>query len=94
MRKPTESDRRGPFAHYGGPVADTTRDLTVVAADGEALALSVREPAESRADGTARPVLLLHGLSQQRYFWTPVGERMRTRPVAALDQRGQRLVEF
>ncbi len=34
------------------------------------------------------PVLLLHGLSQQRHFWGPVIRRLRTRPVAALDQRG------
>lgn len=32
--------------------------------------------------------LLLHGLSQQGRFWDPVIRRMRTRPVAALDQRG------
>jgi pimeloyl-ACP methyl ester carboxylesterase len=37
---------------------------------------------------TAAPVLLLHGLSQQRHFWNPVVGRLRTRPVAALDQRG------
>lgn len=34
------------------------------------------------------PVLLLHGLSQQRAFWGPVIRRMSARPVAALDQRG------
>ncbi len=34
------------------------------------------------------PVLLLHGLSQQRAFWGPVIRRLRARPVAALDQRG------
>ena len=36
---------------------------------------------------TGVPVLLLHGLSQQRHFWSPVVRRMRARPVAALDQR-------
>lgn len=36
----------------------------------------------------ALPVVLLHGLSQQRRFWAPVVRRMRTRPVAAIDQRG------
>jgi pimeloyl-ACP methyl ester carboxylesterase len=39
-------------------------------------------------DGVALPVLLLHGLSQQRRFWGPVVDRLRTRPVATLDQRG------
>ena len=34
------------------------------------------------------PVLLLHGLSQQRAFWSPVVRRLHTRPVATLDQRG------
>ena len=36
----------------------------------------------------AHPVVLLHGLSQQRRFWTPVIARLRHRPVLALDQRG------
>lgn len=36
---------------------------------------------------TGVPVLLLHGLSQQRRFWDPVVRRMHARPVAALDQR-------
>jgi pimeloyl-ACP methyl ester carboxylesterase len=40
-------------------------------------------------DGAAAlPVLLLHGLSQQRQFWGPVISRLRSRPVAAMDQRG------
>ncbi len=34
------------------------------------------------------PVVLLHGLSQQRHFWDPVIRRMRSRPVTAPDQRG------
>jgi pimeloyl-ACP methyl ester carboxylesterase len=39
------------------------------------------------------PVLLLHGLSQQSAFWDPVVRRMRTRPVAAMDQRGHGLTD-
>jgi pimeloyl-ACP methyl ester carboxylesterase len=35
----------------------------------------------------ATPVILLHGLSQQRHFWGPVVRRLRSRPVATLDQR-------
>ena len=35
-----------------------------------------------------RPVVLLHGLSQQRGFWDPVIRRLRHRPVIAVDQRG------
>jgi pimeloyl-ACP methyl ester carboxylesterase len=34
------------------------------------------------------PVILLHGLSQQRRFWDPVVSRMRHAPVVTLDQRG------
>ena len=34
------------------------------------------------------PVLLLHGLSQQGQFWSPVVNRLRAGTVAALDQRG------
>lgn len=34
------------------------------------------------------PVLLLHGLTQQGQFWSPVVNRMRSGTVAALDQRG------
>ena len=36
----------------------------------------------------AAPVVLLHGLSQQRRFWGPVIARLRHRPVLAIDQRG------
>jgi len=41
----------------------------------------------SRTDGVL-PVILLHGLSQQRRFWDPVIARLRAPVVAALDQRG------
>lgn len=34
------------------------------------------------------PVVLLHGLSQQRAYWLPVIKRMRRGPVLAIDQRG------
>lgn len=37
---------------------------------------------------TGVPVLLLHGLSQQRRFWDPVIRRMRSAPVVAVDLRG------
>jgi pimeloyl-ACP methyl ester carboxylesterase len=38
--------------------------------------------------GRGVPILLLHGLSQQRQFWGPVVSRLRSAPVASLDQRG------
>lgn len=38
--------------------------------------------------GDVTPVVLLHGLSQQRFFWGPVVRRLHHRPVVALDQRG------
>ncbi|MDO8309158.1 MAG: alpha/beta hydrolase [Actinomycetota bacterium] len=55
----------------------------LAAAPGIELAYTVHD---SGADGL--PVVLLHGLSQQRAFWGPVVRRMRARPVATLDQRG------
>lgn len=36
----------------------------------------------------ATPLVLLHGLSQQRHFWGPVIRRLHHRPVIAIDQRG------
>ena len=51
-----------------------------VAANGIELEVDVR--------GDGPPVLLLHGLSQQRHFWDPVVRRLRARPVAAMGQRG------
>jgi pimeloyl-ACP methyl ester carboxylesterase len=41
-----------------------------------------------RPDGAAIPVVLLHGLSQQRHYWMPVVRRMRSGPILAVDQRG------
>ena len=38
--------------------------------------------------GSTRGVLLLHGLSQQGYFWDPVIRRLRTGAVATIDLRG------
>jgi len=34
------------------------------------------------------PLVLLHGLSQQRHYWGPVLQRMRGRRVITVDQRG------
>jgi pimeloyl-ACP methyl ester carboxylesterase len=60
---------------------------TIPSADGFDLVASVL-PSDPDSPGAAVPVLLLHGLSQQRHFWGPVVRRLRSRPVAALDQRG------
>lgn len=65
-------------------MAAPARHLHVSADDGVELALTIRD--DHSPD--AVPVLLLHGLSQQRFFWEPVISRMRSRPLAALDQRG------
>lgn len=56
------------------------RTVDVVAAPGVRLVADIW-------DGQGTPVVLLHGLSQQRHFWRPVVRRLRSRPVAALDQR-------
>lgn len=34
------------------------------------------------------PIVLIHGLSQQRFFWLPTISRLRHRPVIAVDLRG------
>ncbi len=59
------------------------QDTRFPGADGAELTVS-----SWRADATGLPVLLLHGLSQQRLFWGPVISRLRSAPVASLDQRG------
>lgn len=51
--------------------------------DGVGVVAAIREPVTGD-----RPVVLLHGLSQQRRFWAPVVRRLRTQSVIALDQRG------
>lgn len=38
--------------------------------------------------GSGTPIVLIHGLSQQRFFWVPTITRMRHRPVIAVDLRG------
>lgn len=65
-------------------MVESARHLHVTADDAVVLTLTVHDAQSS----DALPVLLLHGLSQQRFFWGPVMSRMRSRPVAALDQRG------
>lgn len=56
----------------------------VFASDDVELTLSVRDAGQAGRS----PILLLHGLSQQRCFWEPVVARLLSRPLAALDQRG------
>lgn len=80
--KPTYRAAAGRTAHYGCRMHEDPRDIGVISDDGITLAATVH------GAGPGLPVLLLHGLSQQRHFWMPVVRRMRTRPVAALDQRG------
>jgi len=59
------------------------QDTRFIGAQGAALTVSSwGEP------GGGVPVLLLHGLSQQRLFWGPVISRLRSTPIASLDQRG------
>lgn len=47
-----------------------------------------RSPAgDHRADDDI-PLVLLHGLSQQRHYWGPVLQRLRGRRIITVDQRG------
>lgn len=59
------------------------RTLRVQATDGVGVLVGVH----GRIEPGSRPVVLLHGLSQQRRFWSPVVRRLASRPVIALDQR-------
>jgi pimeloyl-ACP methyl ester carboxylesterase len=43
--------------------------------------------AEVHGDGTI-PLVLVHGLSQQRHFWDPVRSHLEAHPVITLDLRG------
>jgi pimeloyl-ACP methyl ester carboxylesterase len=63
------------------PVAE--RRTTVAA--GVAVAVRVRNP-----DGSAAPILLVHGLSSNARLWDGVGDELAAlgHPVAAVDQRG------
>lgn len=55
--------------------------LRIATDDGHVLVADVLAGSGSPA------VLLLHGLSQQRRFWSPVTRRLRARPVVTIDQR-------
>ena len=72
--------------HYGEAMSGVRRLRVVTAPDIE-LAVTVVDQTSHRT-GSGLPVLLLHGLSQQQAFWDPVVRRLRTRPVAVVDQRG------
>lgn len=63
------------------------------ASDGRLLTATVHPANEhltatNVAHAAALPVVLLHGLSQQRRFWDPVVARMRSPLIATVDQRG------
>jgi pimeloyl-ACP methyl ester carboxylesterase len=66
---------------------DAGRTVVVPREAGVELAVWVAD-ASGSDEAAGLPVLLLHGLSQQRWFWGPVQGRMRSAPVAAVDQRG------
>lgn len=63
-------------------------DVSWITSDGQALTATIRVHEPPSSSSTVLPVILLHGLSQQRRFWDPVIARLRAPVVAALDQRG------
>ena len=88
-RKPTDPRAHHRKAHYGDPMARTTGQHRVTTAPQVDLFLETHgATAVDDPSGSRTPVLLLHGLSQQGRFWGPVITRLRSRPVATLDQRG------
>ena len=66
------------------PVGNDPGGRVLTMGDGVGIAAEVVGPLSP----DDRPTLLLHGLSQQRAFWTPVLRRLRHRPAIILDQRG------
>ena len=87
ISKPIRPPDDSTSAHYGGAVTGARRD-TVEVAPGVVLAYDVLAPTGRDARPGSVPIVLLHGLSQQRAFWAPVLRRLRSGPIAALDQRG------
>jgi pimeloyl-ACP methyl ester carboxylesterase len=81
--KPTYRPADHPTAHYGDGMPSPTTTERVATAPGVEVVVTSHGGAIA-----GLPVLLLHGLSQQRAFWEPVVRRLRSRPVAAMDQRG------
>jgi pimeloyl-ACP methyl ester carboxylesterase len=83
MAKPTHRTAARPSAHYGDQMVASPPTERVATAPGVEVAVTIDSHGPA-----GMPVLLLHGLSQQRRFWGPVLRRLRSRPVAAMDQRG------
>jgi pimeloyl-ACP methyl ester carboxylesterase len=81
--KPTYRPAGPSTAHYGDGMLSPTTTERVMTAPGVEVVVTSHGGANAGV-----PVLLLHGLSQQRVFWDPVVHRLRSRPVAAMDQRG------
>jgi pimeloyl-ACP methyl ester carboxylesterase len=80
--EPTGSDTGRPSRYFG-----RVPDVSWSTSDGQTLLATIRVR-EEPLPGSGLPVILLHGLSQQRHFWDPVIARLRAPIVAALDQRG------
>ena len=83
MHKPTYATAVPLTAHYGGGMPEQTSTQRIATAPGIEVVVTTHAGVTE-----GLPVLLLHGLSQQRHFWDPVVRRLRARPVAAMDQRG------
>lgn len=50
--------------------------------------LDAATPAASGALAEQVPLVMLHGLSQQRHYWGPVAQRLSGRRIITVDQRG------
>lgn len=58
----------------------------VTTSDGGLLVIGHHGPPIGERDNP--PLVLLHGLSQQRHFWLPIVRRMPNRSIITIDQRG------
>jgi pimeloyl-ACP methyl ester carboxylesterase len=82
--------------HYGRHMPSAANDVIWTASDGAELTATIHRrqvdhsttvDVSRAATQPAIPVILLHGLSQQRHFWDPVVSRLRAPSIACLDQR-------
>ena len=74
-------------ARWHGCSVATVCAMLLTTTDGAAVVIDDAITSSARSD-EALPLVLLHGLSQQRKYWSPVVSRLHTGRVVMIDQRG------
>lgn len=62
--------------------------MLINAKDGIPIVADMQVPADGPAPAESVPLVLLHGLSQQRHYWKPVMRHLSHRILITVDQRG------